>query len=57
MMTEQGAFSIIACYLRVAAKGEKIMSFRADGYYWRDLGRPGNLAQAEQDLNNHVLLQ
>ena len=57
MMTEQGAFSIIACYLRVAAKGEKIMSFRADGYYWRDLGRPENLAQAEQDLNNNVLLQ
>lgn len=57
MMTEQGAFSIIACYLHVAAKGEKIMSFRADDYYWRDLGRPEHLAQAEQDLNNDVLLQ
>jgi len=57
LMTEQGTFSIIACYLRVAAKGEKIILFRADEYYWRDLGRPENLAQAEQDINNKVLFQ
>jgi NDP-sugar pyrophosphorylase family protein len=56
MMTEEGAFSIIASYLRLAAEGEKILSFRADEYYWRDLGRPENVAQAEQDFKNRVLL-
>ena len=56
MMTEEGAFSIIASYLRLAAQGEKILSFRADEYYWRDLGRPENVAQAEQDFKNRVLL-
>jgi NDP-sugar pyrophosphorylase family protein len=52
MMTEQGAFSIITSYLRIAALGEKILAFRADEYYWRDLGRPENVVQAEQDLKN-----
>jgi NDP-sugar pyrophosphorylase family protein len=55
MMTEEGTFSIIDCYLRLAAQGEKILAFRADEYYWRDLGRPGNVAQAEQDLKNHIV--
>ena len=42
-MTEQGAFSIIDAYLRLAAQGEKILAFRADEYYWRDLGRPESI--------------
>jgi NDP-sugar pyrophosphorylase family protein len=46
MLTEEGVFSIIPCYLRLAAQGEKILAFRADQYYWRDLGRPADLAQA-----------
>lgn len=54
LMSEEGAFSIIASYLRLAAEGENILSFRADEYYWRDLGRPENVAQAEQDLKNRV---
>jgi mannose-1-phosphate guanylyltransferase len=54
MMTEEGAFSIIDSYLRLAAQGEKILAFRADQYYWRDLGRPENVAQAEEDLKNKV---
>jgi NDP-sugar pyrophosphorylase family protein len=49
-MTEGGAFSIIDAYLRLAAQGEKIASFRADGSYWRDLGRPEDLAAAEIDM-------
>jgi NDP-sugar pyrophosphorylase family protein len=49
-MTESGAFSIIDAYLRLAAQGEKIASFRADGSYWRDLGRPEAVAQAAQDI-------
>jgi NDP-sugar pyrophosphorylase family protein len=54
MMTEDGAFSIIASYLRLAAKGETILGFRADEYYWRDVGRPENVVQAEQDFKNKV---
>jgi ADP-glucose pyrophosphorylase len=50
MLTEQGIFSIIPAYLRLAAQNEKIQSFRADQYYWRDLGRPEDLAQAAQDM-------
>jgi len=50
LMTEEGAFSIIATYLRLAAQGEKILAFRADEYYWRDLGKPGDLLQAAEDL-------
>jgi NDP-sugar pyrophosphorylase family protein len=54
MMTEEGVFSIITSYLRLAGQGEKILAFRADEYYWRDLGRPENVAHAEQDLKNKV---
>jgi mannose-1-phosphate guanylyltransferase len=50
MMTEEGVFSIIATYLRLAADGEKILAFRADEYSWRDLGKLDDLRQAEQDL-------
>jgi NDP-sugar pyrophosphorylase family protein len=50
MLTEEGAFSIITSYLRLAARDEKILAFRADEYYWRDLGRPENVAQAAQEL-------
>jgi NDP-sugar pyrophosphorylase family protein len=57
LMTEEGAFSIIASYLRLAAQGERILGFRADEYYWRDLGRPENLVLAEQDLKQGFFLQ
>ena len=50
MMTEQGAFSIIDSYLRVASEGEMILGFRADHYYWRDLGRAEHVAQAAKDI-------
>jgi NDP-sugar pyrophosphorylase family protein len=55
MLTEPGVFSIINSYLRLAAQGEKISSFRADKYYWRDLGRPENVALAAQDLESKVI--
>ena len=57
MMTEQGAFSIVDSYLRLASQGEKILAFRADEYYWRDLGRPDSVRQAAQDLKEKILLQ
>ena len=50
MMSEEGAFSIIACYLRLAAQGERIHGFRADEFYWLDLGTPENIAQAAEDM-------
>ncbi|HVN94452.1 MAG TPA: nucleotidyltransferase family protein [Terracidiphilus sp.] len=49
-LPEEGAFSIIPAYLRIAAQGEKIVAFRANGSYWRDLGRPADLTEAEHDL-------
>lgn len=50
LMTEEGAFSIIDCYLRLAAQGERILAFRADESYWRDLGKPEDVRQAARDL-------
>jgi NDP-sugar pyrophosphorylase family protein len=49
---EQGAFSIITAYLGLAAQGERIMGFRADEYYWRDLGRPESVMQADADVRD-----
>jgi NDP-sugar pyrophosphorylase family protein len=57
MMTEDGTFSIITSYLRLAAQGEKISAFRADKYYWRDLGRPESVAQATRDLKEKIIAQ
>jgi len=51
-MEEEGAFSIIDVYLRLAAQGEKIIAFRADDCYWRDLGRPESVMQAERDVGS-----
>jgi len=56
MMMEEGVFTIITSYLHLAAHQERILAFRADEYYWRDLGRPENLMQAAQDLKQKVLL-
>jgi mannose-1-phosphate guanylyltransferase len=56
-MVEEGSFSIINSYLRLAGQGEKILAFRADEYYWRDLGRPEDLQQAALDLKQNVFLQ
>ena len=49
LMTEEGAFSIINVYLRLGARGENILAFPADNAYWRDLGKPADLAQAARD--------
>ncbi len=55
MMAEDGVFSIIHSYLRLAGQGEKILAFRADEFYWRDLGKPENVAQAAQDVKQSLL--
>ena len=56
MMVEEGVFSIITSYLHLAAHGERIFAFRADEYYWRDLGSPENVMQAAQEMKRQVLL-
>jgi NDP-sugar pyrophosphorylase family protein len=55
MMAEQGSFSIIGPYLQAAGQGEKVLAFRADEYYWRDLGSPENVAQTEADVKEGLL--
>jgi mannose-1-phosphate guanylyltransferase len=55
MITEDGVFSIINSYLRLAGQGETIAAFRADGFYWRDLGRLENVTQAESDVEQQIL--
>jgi mannose-1-phosphate guanylyltransferase len=54
LMKEEGVFSIIDSYLRLAGGGEKIAAFRADEYYWRDLGKPKDLEQASRDMEQRV---
>jgi NDP-sugar pyrophosphorylase family protein len=55
-LTENGTFSIINSYLRMAGKGETIRAFHADEYYWRDVGRLEDLQKAANDLEglNHA---
>ncbi len=55
VMLENGIFSIVTAYLRLASQGEKILAFRADDYYWRDLGRPDDVLHAAQDMKQQIL--
>ncbi|HWZ44919.1 MAG TPA: nucleotidyltransferase family protein [Candidatus Saccharimonadales bacterium] len=55
MMTEEGVFSIIDTYLRLAGQGENILAFQEDESYWRDLGTPESVMQAELDVRNRVI--
>jgi mannose-1-phosphate guanylyltransferase len=54
MMKEEGTLSIIDSYMPLAAQDEKIIAFRADEYYWRDLGKVESVAAAERDLREGV---
>jgi NDP-sugar pyrophosphorylase family protein len=56
VMRDEGAFPIIPAYLQLAAQGENILAFRADEYYWRDLGRPDHVMQAAQELKQKARL-
>jgi mannose-1-phosphate guanylyltransferase len=49
LIKEDGVFSIIDVYLRLAGEGENISGFRADYYYWRDLGKLDQVQQAAED--------
>ena len=50
LISEQGVFSIIPVYLRLAALGQRILAFPADGFHWRDLGRPEHIEAAAHDI-------
>jgi mannose-1-phosphate guanylyltransferase len=55
MMREEGAFSIVDAYLQLAARGEDMLGFAADEYYWRDLGKAEDLRLAGEDLKQRIL--
>jgi NDP-sugar pyrophosphorylase family protein len=55
MWREDGVFSIIDSYLRLAGEGEKVMAFPADEYYWLDLGRPESVQRAAKDLQQGIV--
>ena len=46
LLTERGAFSILAPYLRLAEAGEVILPFRVDDFHWIDIGSPQQLQAA-----------
>jgi mannose-1-phosphate guanylyltransferase len=56
LMKEHGVFSIIDLYLRLAGQGENIRGFRADEYYWRDLGKLDQVQQAAEDYKQKLFL-
>jgi mannose-1-phosphate guanylyltransferase len=56
MLGEDGAFSIIESYLRLAGQGERIIAYRADGDYWRDLGRAENVKRAAAELKEKAFV-
>jgi NDP-sugar pyrophosphorylase family protein len=47
LITEEGKFSIIDLYLRLA-KSEKILAYADDSKIWFDLGKPAQLLKAEE---------
>lgn len=55
LIKEVGVFSIIDLYLRLAGEGERISGFRADNYYWRDLGKLDQVQQAAEDYRHKLL--
>jgi NDP-sugar pyrophosphorylase family protein len=57
MMSEEGAFSIVQSYVRLAGEGERIVAYRADGDYWRDLGTPESVARTAEDLKKQAVLR
>lgn len=54
LLTETApAFSIIDSYVRLSTPSQKILAFRHDTSYWRDLGKPADLAQAALEFQKN----
>ncbi len=45
-------FSSIDHYIRLAQQGHPVLGYVMEGWYWRDLGKPGDLEQAEIDVRS-----
>jgi NDP-sugar pyrophosphorylase family protein len=54
-MRDEHAFPIIPMYLRLAGEGAKILAFRTDTDYWRDLGTAKSLQQAAEDIERKLI--
>ena len=52
---ETGAFSLTQAYLRLAGQGKRILAWRADAYYWADIGSMEKLAAVERHVAAHGL--
>jgi mannose-1-phosphate guanylyltransferase len=56
MMVDDGPFAIINTYLHLAAQGERILAFRADDYYWRDVGNADSLTRAAGEMERNAVI-
>jgi mannose-1-phosphate guanylyltransferase len=54
LLSEEGVFSIINTYLRLATQRERIQGFRVDEYYWRDLGKLDQVQQVAEDFRRGI---
>lgn len=54
LIKEDGVFSIIDVYLRLAGERENISGFGADHYYWRDLGKLDQVQLAAEDYRKKL---
>ena len=49
-MSEGAVFPIIRTYLCLAGQGERIQAFRADEWYWADIGGPTKLEEVQRQV-------
>ena len=54
-LVETGAFSLTQAYLRLAGQGKRLLAWRADAYYWADIGSVDKLAAVERHVAAHGL--
>lgn len=54
-LSETGVFSITDAYLRLAGQGERIQAFRADEYFWEDIGSLDKLDRARRRVQEKGL--
>ena len=54
MMEEEGVFSILDPYLRLAAEGRRIDPFEVDSFRWIDIGKPDQLQAARSWLERSL---
>jgi NDP-sugar pyrophosphorylase family protein len=50
MISEAGRFSINQTYLRLAGEGERILAHHPENFFWRDIGRIGQLEEIRGEV-------